>query len=228
MLEQYIQKLQNLSDYSFIVTAGPTREWLDPFRFISNPSSGKMGIAFADAARTVSGRVTLVHGPVSDKLLDGKEYRKLLVETTEQMRDAVLSLITDNTVLIMAAAPADFTPIEKKQHKIKKGGEPITLLLHSTPDILKCVDRYISERKLQNIIRIGFAAETEELHHYAKKKLREKGLDFICLNDIAQKGAGFAGDTNEIVLFHRSGTEKHFPMDNKTKLAYRILAEIAP
>lgn len=226
MYKQFSTKLKNLSDWSFIITAGPTREWIDPFRFISNPSSGKMGLALAKAASEISSTVKLIHGPIDRTLIPPHIRNTVQVESTQEMCTAVLESLSEKSVLVMAAAPADFTPGEKSDLKIKKSGE-LTLRLLPTPDILKTVSKYIVQKNLKNVIRVGFAAETHNTHEYAKKKLIEKELDFICLNDISKEGSGFASDTNEITLFSKKGTQRLLRMKSKEELAYDIFEALA-
>ncbi|MFW6366827.1 MAG: phosphopantothenoylcysteine decarboxylase [Spirochaetota bacterium] len=220
-------KHSSFSDYSFVVTAGPTREWFDPFRYISNPSSGRMGIAFADAAYSITHNVTLIHGPVCKEQLSGKKYRMIYAESTSEMRDRVIENLTEGTVLVMAAAPADFTPSRRSGTKIKKKDAELTVQLANTPDILMEAGEHITQNGLTDIIRVGFAAETDNIYEYAKKKLIEKGLDFICLNDISKEGSGFSSETNEIILYSKNGEAHHFTKAPKTELAYRILEKIA-
>jgi phosphopantothenoylcysteine decarboxylase/phosphopantothenate--cysteine ligase len=218
---------KNLSEYKFIITGGPTREWLDPFRFISNPSSGKMGVSIADAAYTFTHNVIFIHGPVDDTLISGKQYQTRLVDTTQSMCTAVLDALSDKAVLIMAAAPVDYTPVERSETKIKKKHTLLTLELKPTPDILKSAVQYSRDKNYKDFITVGFAAETNNTEEYAKKKLIEKELDYICLNNISIDGAGFVSDTNLLTVFSRNGKQYSLPKKTKTELAFDILSIIS-
>jgi len=211
----------SLTNKKIIVTGGPTREWIDPVRFISNPSTGKMGVALANVATSYSQDVVFIHGEIS---LDLKEYKfsSVAVESTEDMLNSVLKEIQDNSILIMAAAPADYTVVEKSPIKIKKGEENLQLNLKRTPDILKTISKKIKDNKLKDVFLIGFAAESNDVEHYAKEKLVKKNLDMICLNDVSKKGAGFASDTNIITIFTKNGKQIVLPIYHKNEVAEKI------
>lgn len=215
-----------MKDKKFIVTGGPTREWIDPVRFISNPSTGKMGIALADEAHNRGYEVVFVHGPVARQIIEGKNYRCISVESTADMLESVLSELSDNSVLVMAAAPSDYTPVEKSAEKIKKSGDEILLKLKKTADILKSVSELVREKKLANVFLAGFAAETTNTESYAIGKLKDKKLDMICLNDVSMKGAGFASDTNIITVFLKDGSRIDIPEMTKEKAADKIISII--
>lgn len=216
-----------LEHKKIIVTGGPTREWIDPVRYISNASSGKMGIALADAAYAISENTIFIHGPIDESLLKGKEYRKIAVESTDDMLSAVISELTGDTVLIMSAAPADYAPLKKSEHKIKKESEDLRIDLKKNPDILKNVaKKRLANPEFKNIFVAGFAAETRNIEEYAVGKLREKNLDMICLNDVGRAGAGFAGDTNIITLFISDGRREELPLLSKKECAIMILQRI--
>lgn len=215
-----------LQEHKVIVTGGPTREWIDPVRFISNPSTGKMGAAIADASAPRARETVFIHGPVSGDLVAGKRYRCVSVDTTGEMLKAVVSELEEKSVLIMAAAPADYSPAHKSERKMKKTGGTITLELNKTPDILREVAGLKDEGRIHNIFTVGFAAETNDIERYALNKLAEKKLDMICLNDVSQKGAGFASDTNIITIFMKDGSRIELPMITKHEVADRILDEI--
>ena len=212
-----------LKESKIIVTGGPTREWFDPVRYISNASSGKMGVALADASYGISHNTVFIHGPVSDELLRNKPYRCISIETTLDMLEAVLKEIEENSVLIMCAAPADYTPVERSAEKIKKQDGEIFIRLEKTPDILKNVALLREEKKLRNFFVSGFAAETTNTENYAVSKLRDKYLDMICLNDVSKAGAGFGTDTNIVTLFTRTGLKIELPILTKDKAAEEIL-----
>lgn len=198
-----------------LITAGPTREPLDPVRFISNRSSGKMGYALASAARDRGGRVILISGPSALTPPKGVEY--FPVETAEEMRTAVLKFFPEATILAMAAAVADWRPTSILPRKVKKSGRPLTVDLIPNPDILQEVSRVRTHQ-----IIVGFSAETEELHENARRKLKQKGLDLIVANDITQPGAGFETDTNIVSLLDAWGGVDDLPKLSKEEVATRI------
>jgi len=210
-----------------IVTGGPTREWFDPIRYISNASSGKMGIALADEAFKLNTSTVFIHGPISEHLLHGKAYKMVSIESTEDLLNAVLSELEDNSVLIMAAAPADYTPVNKSAQKIKKTEGELVITMKKTPDILKNVAQYKKSRGFKNLFVVGFAAETNDTENYAKGKLQQKDLDMICLNDVSQSGAGFNVDTNIMTIFTRSGEKFDLPMKSKNEIARDILERVS-
>lgn len=212
-----------LKDCKIIVTGGPTREWFDPIRYISNASSGKMGVALSDEAYKISANTLLIHGPVNDEILRDKPYRCVKIETTSDLLEAVLKEVEENSVLIMCAAPADYTPVVKSEEKIKKQDGEIVIRMKKTPDILKNIAALREERKLKNFFVSGFAAETTNTENYAMSKLRDKNLDMICLNDVSKSGAGFGIDTNIITLFTRTGLKIELPILPKEKAAVEIL-----
>ncbi len=205
-----------------LVTAGPTREPLDPVRFLSNRSSGKMGYALAEAARLRGAQVTLVSGPVSLAPPGGVETVR--VETAAQMRDAVLSRAEGMDIVIAAAAVADYRPSEVAAQKIKKTDGPASLALTKTDDILAL----LGQQKRPGQTLVGFAAETEQLLYNARRKMTEKNLDWIVANDVSAEGAGFDGDTNIVTLLGESGQEIALPLLTKREVAERVLDTIRP
>ena len=202
-----------------LVTAGPTCEDLDPVRFITNRSSGKMGYALADAALRRGARVILVSGPTALPPPAGAEY--LSVRTTEEMHRAVLSRAAGCTVIIKAAAVADYRPVAQQPKKMKRGAGRVTLELEPTPDILGDLAREKGDRVL-----VGFAAETDRLAEHAREKLRTKRVDLIVANDVTQQGAGFEQDTNVVSLFARDARELSLPRMSKLEVAHRVLDEV--
>ncbi len=217
----------SLRDRKVIVTGGPTREWIDPVRYISNASSGKMGAALADAAHERSAETVFIHGPVDGSIIAGRPYRTVAVESTEDLLDAVMGELRGGAVLIMAAAPADYRPAERSGLKIKKKSDELRIDLVKNPDILKTVaSRKAADPSLEGIFVVGFAAETHDVEAYALTKLKEKDLDMICLNDVAKEGAGFSTDTNIVVVFTRGGGRLDFPLMTKKELAAGILDKI--
>lgn len=209
---------KDLADEHVLVTAGPTREHLDPVRFLSNRSSGKMGYALAKAALRRGARVTLVSGPSS--LPRPKGITFVPVETAEEMRSAVNQNLDSSTVLIMAAAVSDFMPAEKSGEKIEKSDE-LLIKLSRAPDILS----EIGIKKTRPLI-VGFAAETGQKLKKAKKKLHDKHMDLIVFNDVTDAGSGFEVDTNKVVLIDKR-KETALPLLAKDEVADSILDRIA-
>jgi len=210
---------KDLTGEHLLVTAGPTREELDPVRYLSNYSSGKMGYAIARAARRRGAEVVLVTGPTCLEVPWGVET--VAVESAEEMREAVLARVDASTLIIKAAAVADFRPRLRSAEKIKKNGAPVALDLVKNPDILGELGRVKGERVL-----VGFAAETESLLENAAKKLAEKNLDLVVANDIGQEGAGFNVDTNIVKLLYRGGKLEELPLMGKDELADVILDRV--
>lgn len=203
-----------------LVTAGPTIEAIDPVRFISNHSSGKMGYAIARAAWRRGGEVTLVTGPVS--LPPPWGVRVIRVESAREMEDAVMREFPSADIVIKAAAVADYRPVERKGEKIKKTGEGMTIALEQNPDILS---RLGKERRPGQVI-VGFAAETSNLRENARQKLKAKGADLMVANDVSTPDAGFSVDTNRVVIHDREGGEVVIPLASKDQVAERILDRV--
>ena len=203
-----------------VVTAGPTREALDPVRFISNHSSGKMGVALASAAWRRGAEVVLITGPGTVTAPPGACVVR--VETTEEMRDAVARELPDADALIMAAAPADFRATDVAAQKIKKSSAPPSLKLSPTPDILAST---IDARRPGSVI-VGFALETNDVIAHARQKLERKQLDLMVVNDATEEGAGFGVDTNRVTLLGRDGSEENLPLLAKRELADVILDRV--
>lgn len=201
----------------YLVTAGPTREPIDPVRFLSNRSTGKMGYAVARAAAARGHEVCLVTGPVALASPDGVEVEPVV--TAEDMCRAVTARVAWCDVLVMAAAVADWRPASEHPQKWKKGrASTASLHLVRTPDILAS----IRDRKAGRVF-VGFAAETENVDVEAERKLREKGLDAIVANDVSRGDAGFESDTNQVVFMHRDGTRKVLPLMSKDLVAIHLL-----
>ncbi|HKX29325.1 MAG TPA: bifunctional phosphopantothenoylcysteine decarboxylase/phosphopantothenate--cysteine ligase CoaBC [Blastocatellia bacterium] len=213
---------RDLAGERILITAGPTVEELDPVRFITNRSSGKMGYALAEAARDRGARVTLVSGPV--KLPPPPEIETLNVRSTREMFDAVNSRVGQATIFIGCAAVADFRPTARSAHKIKKQGQQtMTIEFEPTEDIIAAVGR---DPNRHGRLVVGFAAESQSLLEYAEAKLREKGLDLIVANDITREDAGFEVDTNAVTIIRRDGSRLQLPLQGKRELANRLLDEI--
>jgi len=245
---------RDLEGQSILVTAGPTREDLDPVRFLTNRSSGKMGYALAEAAARRGAHVVLVSGPTDLAAPDGVDW--VPVRSTEEMRNAVRERAADANVVIMAAAVADYRPAAVQSQKIKRGDPELTdrevreyvkerftaavqsmknserpkptnltLELEPTPDILAELGRDPTQQSGRRVL-VGFAAETDNLAENARGKLARKGADMIVANDVTQEGAGFDTDTNIVTLFLRDGRELPLPKLTKFEVANRILDRV--
>lgn len=212
---------QDLAGLTVLVTAGPSREPLDPVRYLSNRSSGKMGYALARAAVQRGAGVILVSGPTALAPPPGVEF--ISVETAGQMYDAVLNNFPRADVVIKAAAVADYRPVDTSNKKIKKQGRELSLELTENPDILAELGRRKEGKKLL----IGFAAETNDVRKYALDKLHRKNLDLLVANDVTIPGAGFDCNTNLVRLFDTRGEEETLPLMDKNKVAHRILDWVA-
>lgn len=203
-----------------VISAGPTREALDPVRFLSNHSSGRQGYALAQAAMDLGASVTLISGPTQLTAPFGADL--ISISTTAEMADAVLKESKDAFALIMAAAVADFRPAQKESNKIKKGDNKLVLELESTTDILKAVAAQKAETGFPKKT-IGFAAESENLLKNAAGKLESKKLDLIVANDITAPGAGFAHSTNQVTLLFSDGRKETLPLQEKSTVAEAII-----
>jgi phosphopantothenoylcysteine decarboxylase/phosphopantothenate--cysteine ligase len=208
---------QDLASETMLVTAGPTREKIDPVRYLTNRSSGRMGYAIAEAALRRGARVLLVSGPTAIAAPGAAELTR--VETAEEMLAAVLKLLPESTVVIKTAAVADFRPKAVAGQKIKRKGE-MTLELEPTADILAEVAR----RKTTQIV-IGFAAETENVLENARKKLASKSLDAIVVNDVSREGIGFDSDRNAVTIISQ-GEVVEVPETSKWEVAHRVLDQV--
>jgi phosphopantothenoylcysteine decarboxylase/phosphopantothenate--cysteine ligase len=211
--------VHDLENETVIVTAGPTCEDVDPVRYLTNRSSGKMGYALAEAAARRGARVILISGPTRLDSPQGVEF--VSVRSTSQMREAVIEQLPRATAVIMAAAVADYRPVAPEAKKMKRGNGRVTIELESTPDILAEVGRVKGDR-----IIVGFAAETDHVAEHARGKLQSKHADLIVANDVTAEGAGFDHDTNIITLYSRDGGETAFPRMPKIDAAHRILDRV--
>jgi len=210
---------RDLEGQTALVTAGATREDIDPVRFLTNRSSGKMGYALAEAAARRGARVVLVSGPTDLRVPEGVDW--IPVRSTEEMRNAVRERAAEANVIVMAAAVSDYRPAAAQPQKMKRGDERLVLELEPTPDILAELGREKGSR-----ILVGFAAETANVSENARGKLARKGADMIVANDVTQEGAGFDADTNIVTLFLRDGREIPLPKLTKFEVANRIFDEI--
>ena len=229
-----------------VVTAGPTREYLDPVRFLSNPSTGKMGFAIAAEAARRGHEVTLIAGPVALKTPKGVE-RVDVVSAREMLAAVKKSLLTscfgdlssehrsigasdhrrNLTIFISTAAVADWRPAKCAAQKLKKGEMSGVLKLVRNPDILKTIDSYRKRSNAVGLRTVGFAAETNDVLKEAARKCREKGLSFIVANDVTQSGCGFGTDTNRVTFVFPDGTQRKFPLMTKRMVAKRILDAVS-
>jgi phosphopantothenoylcysteine decarboxylase/phosphopantothenate--cysteine ligase len=213
--------MSNASSIRCLITAGPTREFIDPVRYISNPSTGKMGFSIAEAALEAGWNVDLVAGPVA--LEEPKGAILYPVITAEEMLHQVDALFDACDVLIMTAAVSDFRPVIQHTHKEKKGEAPINIEFERTTDILKTM----SERKAHQTV-VGFAAETENVVTYANEKLASKNLDFIVANEVGRAGSGFAADTNEVLLIAADGSSIKLGPSTKSAIAEELIQLVTP
>lgn len=225
-LDEVIEKMRDLlspkdlKGERILITGGPTQEPIDPVRFLTNRSSGKMGYALARVARRRGAEVILVSGP-SSLPAPRKDIELVRVRTAREMREAVLAHLERCSVIIKAAAVSDYRPRLPKERKLKKGDPTLSLEIEKTEDILK----EVGEKKKRRIL-IGFAAETEDLVVNARKKLVEKNLDLIVVNDVTRTGAGFETDTNQVKILNPSGEVRDLPLMSKEEVAQSILDEL--
>jgi phosphopantothenoylcysteine decarboxylase/phosphopantothenate--cysteine ligase len=223
ILERVVDQLQEkpLLGRKILVSAGPTREAIDPVRFISNRSTGKMGYALAEVARDMGGEVILVSGPTKLNSLSGLE--QIAVTSAGEMFEVIKERAPEQDVIIMAAAVADYTPRTVAEQKIKKKDGDMAIPLKRTTDIL----RYLGEHKPKKQQLVGFAMETENELDNAKKKLVAKNLDFVVLNSLNEAGAGFGHDTNRVTILQRNGDTEALPLMSKKDVAREILSKLA-
>ncbi|RNB54673.1 bifunctional phosphopantothenoylcysteine decarboxylase/phosphopantothenate--cysteine ligase CoaBC [Brevibacillus gelatini] len=206
---------QDLLDKHVLVTAGPTREKIDPVRYITNHASGKMGYAIAEAARDRGARVTLISGPTALPRPAGVEF--VAVESVQEMFDAVMAHLPQSDIVVKSAAVSDYRPKTVQAHKMKKGDGPLVLELDKAPDILKT----IGERKTKQFV-VGFAAETQDVLQHAKSKLERKNLDMIVANNVLLEGAGMGSDTNIVTLLTRDGEQLALEKLSKRAVADKL------
>ena len=209
----------DLAGVRVVVTAGGTREPIDPVRFIGNRSSGKMGHALADAASRRGAAVTLV---TTSTLASDTAVEVVRVDTAEEMHDAVMARFAESDVVVMAAAVADFRPKAVANQKIKKHDGPPEVVLEATPDILAA----LGERKEPHQVLVGFAAETEHVREHAAAKLAAKRVDFIVANDVSAPGSGFEVDTNQAILLDSTGRAEELPLQSKADLADAVFDRV--
>lgn len=217
----------NFPFHKVIITSGPTREWIDPVRYISNASSGKMGFEIAKGFLDVTPNLVYIHGNTLERYSNLNGAKNISVETTIQLRDAVLAELSSDCLLLMAAAPADFRPIMTAEHKIKKektseGSKGLLLELEENPDILYQVTQFVKENQLQNCYRIGFAAETQNLEKHALEKLRRKGIQRIIGNYVGID-SGFGDVSSTLKVYGLAGLETEIGPSPKAELAKELI-----
>ena len=219
-IEKYIENLLNsnndMAGITVLVTAGPTRESLDPVRFITNRSTGKMGFAIAQAAAERGANVILVSGPTN--IATPKNVKRIDIESAAEMYNKVIENFYEADIIIKSAAVADYAPLDVSEQKIKKSGDSLTIQLKKNKDILFELGKIKGEK-----ILIGFAMETEALVDNAKEKVKKKNLDFIVANDLKTEGAGFGTDTNVVKIIDSEGKIENIDIMQKSKLADVIL-----
>ncbi len=225
-LNEVLEKIEDLFSKKdlkgerIIITGGPTQEAIDPVRFITNRSSGKMGLALAKMARRRGAEVIFITGPTSLSL-PRRDITLISVQSAEEMREAVFHHLEGSSIIIKAAAVSDYRPKITSNKKIKKEEDHLSLTLEKTTDILKELGKKKADR-----ILVGFAAETEDLITNAKKKLQEKNLDFIVANDVSKVGIGFSSDMNQVKILFPSGKIKELPLMTKEDVSQIILDEV--
>lgn len=231
LAEVRLQMAQNgpLHGRKVVVTTGPTREALDPIRFISNRSTGKQGLACAQAALDAGADVTLIYGPIAEPIPIGATAVPVI--STEEMAAATLDAIVDADALFMVAAVADFRPGNQSDRKIKKtnsegGKSGLDVIWEVTMDILSTIKEQRDKTGFPRV-SLGFAAETHDAFEYGRQKLLRKGLNFIAVNDVLDKGVGFEHDTNRVLLLSSAGVVEEIPLQSKTAVAERLVYHVA-
>ncbi len=212
--------MPDINGKKVLITAGPTHEAIDPVRFISNHSSGKMGIAIAEEALASGAEVTLICGP--SNVTSSKGIKRINVQSAQNMFDAVMTEQEMQDILILSAAVADYRPKFIAENKIKKKDSKLTIELEPTPDILAS----LGERKRANQVLVGFALETDNELENAKGKLHKKNCDLIVLNSLQDAGAGFGHDTNKVSILDRHNNISTFELKTKAEVAKDILRTI--
>ncbi len=220
LCEQHFQP-KPLQDTSILITAGPTREAIDPVRYITNHSSGKMGYALASAAAQLGANVTLISGPVS--LTTPANVQRINVDSAQEMYETVMQHAVENDVFISSAAVADYRPTTVAEQKLKKtdDSDEMHIAMVKNPDIVASVSALTDHRPFT----VGFAAETHDVETFARAKLAKKNLDMLCANDVSVEGQGFNSDNNAITLYWKGG-EKALSLASKDSLSFEILAQL--
>lgn len=216
VIERHYNREQPLQGKKVLISAGPTRETIDPVRFLSNRSSGKMGFRLAEEAAAQGAEVTIVAGPTNETL-NSAEIKRIDVVSAEEMFEAMHAAYAESDIVIKAAAVSDYRPKQVHHEKVKKQPGDLVLEMERTKDILESLGKQKQKQFL-----VGFAAETENIEEYGKNKLKKKNLDAIVINNVATEGAGFAGDTNIVTYMNRSLTLEPLPLATKTEVAQQL------
>ncbi|MFS0823664.1 bifunctional phosphopantothenoylcysteine decarboxylase/phosphopantothenate--cysteine ligase CoaBC [Bacillus sp. 1P02SD] len=219
LITAHFSELPLLQGKKILITAGPTRERLDPVRFFTNRSTGKMGYAIAEAANNMGAEVTLISGPTT--LPAPPNVRVIRVESAEEMFTQVMAFYKQSDIVIKSAAVADYRPKQVYDGKMKKKSGDLVLELERTTDILKTLGKQKEHQFL-----VGFAAETDNIDEYAKRKLSSKNLDMIVANNVTTQGAGFGTDTNLVTIYKKDGTFKELPLMTKLDVSKALLREV--
>lgn len=219
-LEKSLTEGKLLEGKKLLITAGPTQEKIDPVRYLTNYSSGKMGFAIAEVAANMGADVTLVSGPVA--LPTPRGVKRIDVVTTEEMYQTVLNYYPNQDIVIKAAAVSDYRPAIQYQEKLKKQAEQMTIELKRNKDILLSLGQMKEHQYL-----VGFAAETRNVEQYGQDKLSKKNLDAIVINDVSKPGIGFGADNNEVLIIMKDGTEIKIDQTSKSSIASQLLTHIA-
>ncbi len=219
-IEWYFQKKACLTGKKILVTAGPTIEPIDPVRYFSNHSSGKMGYAIAEAAEKAGADVTLISGPVA--IRPPARVKRIEVKRAIEMREAVMGCLSEMDIIVKTAAVADYRPRNVFDQKIKKDQETLTVELEKNPDIAM----EIGKQKRRDQFFVGFAAETENVENYAREKLAKKGMDLIVANQVSIPGIGFGSDQNQVVIYDAEGEVCRLPKMDKKSIAAQIISLI--
>lgn len=219
-LEKKLTTTKPLAGKKLLITAGPTQEQIDPVRYLTNYSSGKMGFAIAEVAANMGADVTLIAGPVHLPTPNG--VNRIDIISTEEMYQTVLEQYPSQDIVIKSAAVSDYRPATQHKEKLKKQAEQMTIELERNPDILKV----LGEKKEQQYL-VGFAAETNDVKQYGEEKLNKKNLDAIVINDVSKDGIGFGSDNNEVLILMKEGTEIKIDQTSKVAIANQLLNHIA-
>lgn len=218
-IHTHFQQEQPLKGKKFVITAGPTIERIDPVRYITNDSSGKMGYSVAKVAAELGADVTLISGPTNCHVPQNVDIKS--VESAMEMFEAVKAVYQEADAIIKVAAVSDYRPVQKLAQKRKKGDNQWNLEMVRNPDILS----WLGEHRTNQVL-VGFAAETNDALAYGEKKLREKNLDMIVVNDVAKPNVGFHHDTNEVVLLFKDGRKESLPLQSKDEIAQQIITNV--
>ena len=220
-VEQYLNTSKDLKGKKVLITAGPTQEAIDPVRYLSNHSSGKMGFAIAENMADKGASVMLISGPTQLNAKN-KNIKLTKVTSADEMYEKALNVFPKIDIAVLAAAVADYAPVNRAENKIRKNNQEITVKMHKTMDTAAT----LGKNKKSNQIIVGFALETENELEHAQQKLKKKNFDLIVLNSLNDKGAGFGHDTNKITIIHKNNKTREFELKSKEEVAEDIVGEI--